>query len=90
MLVVIAVESSARYGALYTLQQCLKVPVDLRDENIHCVIRIKLNQLFQESMIISQSFTYNIAAKTGWRRYGTKLRHCQPVHIFKQIPICHL
>jgi len=24
---------------------------------------------------IFQSFTYKMAAKTGWHRYGTKLRH---------------
>jgi len=26
---------------------------------------------------ISTSFTYKMAAKTSWHRYGTKLRHCQ-------------
>ena len=25
---------------------------------------------------ISKSFTYKMAAKNGWHRYGTKLRHC--------------
>jgi len=25
---------------------------------------------------ISQSFTYKMAAKVNWHRYGTKLRHC--------------
>ena len=29
---------------------------------------------------ISKSFTYKMAAKTSWHRYGTKLRHCQPVY----------
>jgi len=30
---------------------------------------------------ISQSFTYTMeAAKINWHRYGTKLRHCHPVH----------
>ena len=27
---------------------------------------------------ISQSFSYNMAAKINWHRYGTKLRHCPP------------
>ena len=30
---------------------------------------------------IFRSFTYKTAAKTGWHRYGTKLRHCHPMHI---------
>ena len=29
--------------------------------------------------IISESFTHKMAAKTSWRRYGTKLRHCYPM-----------
>ena len=29
---------------------------------------------------IYQSFTYKMAAKINWHRYGTKLRHCHPVH----------
>jgi len=29
---------------------------------------------------ISQSFTYKMAAKNNWHRYGTKLRHCHPVY----------
>jgi len=29
---------------------------------------------------ISKSFTHKMAAKTSWRRYGTKLRHCHPVY----------
>ena len=28
---------------------------------------------------IFQGFTYRIAAKVNWHRYGTKLRHCHPV-----------
>jgi len=31
---------------------------------------------------IFRSFTYKMAAKTGWHRYGTKLRHCHPVLFF--------
>jgi len=29
---------------------------------------------------ISESFTHKMAAKTSWRRYGTKLRHCHPMY----------
>jgi len=29
---------------------------------------------------IYQSFTYKMAAKINWHRYGTKLRHCRPVY----------
>ena len=29
---------------------------------------------------ISRSFTYKMAAKTNWHRYGTKLRHCHPMY----------
>ena len=29
---------------------------------------------------IYQSFTYKMAAKIKWHRYGTKLRHCRPVY----------
>jgi len=28
----------------------------------------------------SEFFTYKMAAKINWRRYGTKLRRCQPMH----------
>jgi len=29
---------------------------------------------------ISKSFAYKMAAKTGWHRYGTKLRHCHSMY----------
>ena len=29
---------------------------------------------------IYESFTHKMAAKTSWHRYGTKLRHCYPMH----------
>ena len=29
---------------------------------------------------ISESFTYKVAAKINWHRYGTKLRHCHRLH----------
>ena len=31
-------------------------------------------------MNICTSFTYKMAAKTSWHRYGTRLRHCHPVY----------
>jgi len=30
---------------------------------------------------ISQSFTYETAAKINWYKYGTKLRHCHSLYI---------
>ena len=39
---------------------------------------------YQQSAIkatnISKRFTYKMAAKLNWRRYGTKLRHCHPLY----------
>jgi len=32
---------------------------------------------------ISLSFTYKMAAKINWQRYGTKLRHCHVICIWK-------
>jgi len=29
---------------------------------------------------ISHSFTYNMAAKINWHRYGRKLRHCHAIY----------
>jgi len=29
---------------------------------------------------ISKSFAHKMAAKTGWHRCGTKLRHCRPMY----------
>ena len=34
----------------------------------------------QQSKTFSKSFTYKMAAKTSWHRYGTKLRHCHPMY----------
>ena len=31
---------------------------------------------------ISQSFTYKMAAKINWHRYGTKLCQCHPMYIY--------
>ena len=36
-------------------------------------IRVPVTSIFQ-------SFTYKMAAKPGWHRYGTKLRHCDPMY----------
>jgi len=30
-------------------------------------------------------FTYKMAAKINWYRYGTKLRHCHPMHTLKRV-----
>jgi len=30
--------------------------------------------------IFMRVFTYKMAAKINWHRYGTKLRHCRAVH----------
>ena len=40
---------------------------------------------------VSQSFAHKMAARIGWHRYGTKLRHCHPVYYPENIllPIRH-
>jgi len=35
---------------------------------------------------IYESFTHKMAAKTSWHRYGTKLRHCQPMYLARLTP----
>jgi len=59
---------------------------------IYHVIQIKMTKLVQENgcmvinslthnnKILFQTSTHNTAAKTSWHRYGTKLRHCQPLY----------
>jgi len=37
---------------------------------------------------IFRSFTYKMAPKTGWHRYGTKLRHCHPMYISARSGYC--
>jgi len=39
--------------------------------------------VFKRYMVtnISQRFTYKMAAKINWHRYGTKLRHWHPMYI---------
>ena len=39
---------------------------------------------------ISRSFTYKMAAKINWHRYGTKLRHCHPVYTASRNTIAYL
>ena len=34
---------------------------------------------------ISHSFTYKMAAKINWHRYGTKLRHSHPMYSLQQL-----
>jgi len=36
--------------------------------------------LRQQCKNIYKCFTYKMAAKTSWHRYGTKLRHCHPIN----------
>ena len=36
---------------------------------------------------ISKSFTYKMAAKTSWHRYGTKLRHCRLLYMPRPVSI---
>ena len=39
---------------------------------------------------IFQSFTYKMAAKTSWHRYGTKLRHCRLMYTFRARACCRV
>ena len=36
---------------------------------------------------ISQSFTYKMAARISWHRYGTKLRHCHVVYCRRSLTL---
>ena len=38
---------------------------------------------------IFRSFTYKMAAKTGWHRYGTKLRHCHLMYTLRHSNNAH-
>jgi len=55
---------------------------DLRE--CHCPYDHKLTNKAYLSGItvrnIYESLTHNMAAKTSWHRYGTKLRHCRPMY----------
>ena len=44
------------------------------------IFNLPTKQYLSDSRVtnISKSFTYKMAAKTNWYRYGTKLRHCHP------------
>jgi len=51
---------------------------------IYRVIQIKLtNEAYLSAITMTniyKSFTYKMAAKLNWHRYGTKLRHCHPMY----------
>jgi len=48
---------------------------------IYGVIQIKIVSVsLRKATNISKSFTYKMAAKLNWHRYGTKLRHRHPIH----------
>jgi len=49
-------------------------------ENVRIII--KKAYLSNTTVIdISQRLAYKMAAKNGWHRYQTKLRHCHPIYI---------
>jgi len=50
-----------------------KCPYDCRLTNKACANTITVTN-------ISQSFTYKMAAKINWHRYGTELRQCHPIY----------
>ena len=39
---------------------------------------------------IFQSFTYNMAAKTGWHRYRTESCHCRSMYIRAVAAVCEV
>jgi len=58
----------------------------LDQENVHMITDLGLPTKRRPNLSaikvtnISQSFTYKMAAKENWHKYGTKLRHCQPMY----------
>ena len=59
-------------------------------ENVQMIINSLTNKEYLSdttAINISQSFTYKMAAKTSWHRYGTKLRHC---HLMYTNPLATL
>ena len=55
----------------------------LVEENIHIITDLAYQQSVSQRYPVTniyQSFTYKMAAKINWHRYGTKLRHCHPVY----------
>jgi len=51
-------------------------------KNVHMIINLLTKRILISITLknISKSFTYKMAAKTSWHRYGTKLRHCNPMY----------
>ena len=51
-------------------------------KNVHMIINLLTKRILISITLknISKSFTYLMAAKTSWHRYGTKLRHCNPMY----------
>ena len=49
-------------------------------KNVHVIIKLLTKRILIAIAVtnISKSFTYKMAAKTSWHRYGTKLRHYHP------------
>ena len=52
-------------------------PVSLSKMSIWSLTYWKSSDIDSRVTNISKSFTYKMAAKTSWHRYGTKLRHCR-------------
>ena len=51
-------------------------------ENVHMITSFTNKAYLSVITVTSifQSFTYEMAAKTSWHRYRTKLRHCHPMY----------
>jgi len=49
------------------------------------IVNLPTKRILSDSRVtnISKSFTYKMAVKTSWHRYGTKLRHCHLMYISK-------
>jgi len=52
---------------------------------IHIGLELQIKRILSAITVTSlyQSFTYKMAAKTSWHRYGTKLRHCHPIYVYR-------
>jgi len=59
-------------------------------ENVHTITGLPIKAYLSAITVtgIFRSFTYKMAPKTGWHRYGTKLRHCHPVYISARSGYC--
>jgi len=70
---------------------------------VYIQIKLNLNQLVYENVRTHQQsvfkryhsdkhfseFTYKMAAKINWHRYGTKLRHCHLMYMLRKITLSH-